>query len=519
MNIAHLFLARGLSRVREMAVRRALGADTLGLVKQLVAESLLLGAAGGALGLVLATLGVQGFMALNPTAIPWSGDVSIDLRLLAFAAAVSVLTALAFGLLPALRSVTKDLTEELRGTSRTSTAGRGTSRLRSGLVIAEVATSLVLVTQAGLLLKSFINLHAVDPGFDTSDVWTMALTPTGYDEPADYVADMGRIQQTLASVPGVLSAGYSLTQPFEMTGTGRCCWSTRSIRASGEDRDTRIWLQPVSHTYFETLSATMAAGEVWSESEATQEPWPAVVNESFAVQLFGSADRAVNQVVQVGGDQTPMRITGVAPDIHHFGLDADPPTFLYIPVEHLPFSIPMAHMAVRLRADAATGVSAQLREAIWEVSPALPVPTVRSMDEWIDRSSAGLRFNSVLFGSFGILALLLAAAGLYGTLLYAVGQRKQELGIRMALGAARGALERGVVAHGLLLAGAGSLLGLVGSWGLGRFLESLLFNLEATDPATWVSAVAVLLSAAALASWIPARRAGRTDPLQTLRAE
>jgi len=193
MNVAHLFLARSLSRVREMAVRRALGAGTLGLIQQLLIESLVLGLAGGALGLGLATLGVRGFLALNPMAIPWSSDVGIDMRVLAFAGAVSVVTALAFGLLPALKSVGRDITEELKGTSRTASAGRGASRLRSGLVIAEVATSLVLVTQAGLLLKSFINVNSVDPGFTMDNVWTMPLTPTGYDEPADYVAAMGRI--------------------------------------------------------------------------------------------------------------------------------------------------------------------------------------------------------------------------------------------------------------------------------------------------------------------------------------
>jgi len=519
MNVAHLFLARGLARTREMAVRRALGADTLGLINQLLIESLVLGLAGGTVGLGLATLGVRGFVALNPTAMPGSGDVSLDVRVLAFAGAVSVITALAFGLLPALKSVRRDLTEELKGTSRTASAGRGASRLRSVLVIAEVATSLVLVTQAGLLLKSFINVHAVDPGFATDNVWTMPLTPTGYDEPADYVLAMTRIEDALAAVPGVVSASFGLTQPMEVTGTGRCCWSTRTMVVNGVAHDTRIMLQPISGSYFETLKVPMIAGAMWSDSEATEEPWPGVLNEAFAIELFGSAERAVNQIVEVGGAGTPTRITGVTADVQHYGLDQDAPTSLYVPIEQIPFSISMAHMAVRLRADAAEGIASTLREAVWQASPTLPVPTVRSMDEWIERSSASLRFDSVLFGSFGIMALLLAAAGLYGTLLYTVGQQRQELGIRLALGAGRGEVERRVVAQGLGLAAVGSIVGLAGSWVVVRFMESRLFNMEAMDPATLATAVAVLLTAAALASWLPARRAGRTDPLQTLKAE
>ena len=386
-------------------------------------------------------------------------------------------------------------------------------------MVAEVATSLVLVTQAGLLLKSFINVHAVEPGFGTEDVWTLPLTPTGYDDPADYVVAMNRIEEALAAVPGVASAGYGLTQPFEVTGTRRCCWGTRTVRAGGEKIDMRLWLFPVSRGYFGTLSMPLVAGDVWSEGEAAGEPWPVVLNEGFAVRLYGSAQRALGQVAEVGGAGTPVRIVGVTTDQHHYGLDQAAPTSLYMPMEHIPFEIAMAHMAVRLRAEAAPGLASDLRAAVWQASPDLPVPTVRAMDEWIERSSASLRFDSVLFGSFGIMALLLAAAGLYGTLLYTVGQQRQELGIRMALGARRIQVERRVVARGLGLAAAGSVVGLGGSWGVARFLESRLFNMEAMDPATMAAAVAVLLAAATLASWIPARRAGRTDPIQTLKAE
>jgi hypothetical protein len=278
-------------------------------------------------------------------------------------------------------------------------------------------------------------------------------------------------------------------------------------------------IHPVSEGYFETLELPIVAGSVWSAAQADQEPWAGMLSEAFAVALFGSAERAVNRTIEVGGAGTAVRIAGVSGDIRHYGLDQDPQPSLYVPIEHLPFDIPMAHMAVRFDGEFPAGAAADLREAVWRASPSLPVPTVRSMDDWVERSTAGRRFDSVLFGTFAIMALLLAAAGLYGTLLYTVGERRQEMGIRLALGAGRGQVERGVVMQGLALAGIGTLVGLAGSWAVGRFLESRLYDLQATDPTTLLAAVLVLLGVAALASWLPARRAGRTDPMKTLKAE
>jgi predicted permease len=520
MNVAHLFLARGLGRVHEMAIRRALGAETASLVQQLLVESLLLGAAGGLLGLGLASLGLGSFLALNPEAIPRTGDVALDLRTLSFTAAISVVTVLLFGLVPALRSVGKDLTKDLKGASRSATSGRGASRLRSGLVVAEVAFSLVLVAGAGLLLKSFVRVQARDPGFRTEGVWTLPLTPSWISSPEEYVESMDRVEASLAAVPGVAHAAFSLTLPFEMTGSGRCCWMTSSLNASGREREgMRLLLQPVTESYFETLGITLVAGRVWGPSEARIDPWPVVLSEVLAVEVFGSGEAAIGQAIAVGNDGTMVQVLGVAADTRHFGLDQDPPFFIYLPMEKIPFDIPMAHMAVQIRGDPPGNWARTLREAVWQAVPDMPVPTVRSMDEWVERSTAGRRFDSVLFGAFGALALILAALGLYGTLLYAVGQQRRELGIRLALGAGRGSVERRVVTRGLGLAVLGALIGLAGAWGTGRFLESRLYNLEPTDPSTLAASVAVLLAAAALASWLPARRAGSTDPVETLKAE
>jgi putative ABC transport system permease protein len=521
MNVAHLFLARGLGRVRDMAVRRALGASTSSLVQQLMVESLVLGAAGGLLGLGLASMGLRSFLSLNPTALPWAGNVNLDMRILGFAAALSVATALLFGLVPALRSVGHDLTDGLKDSSRGATSGRGTSRLRGGLVVAEVALSLVLVAEAGLLLRSFMNVQALDTGFRAAGVWTIPLSPTGMNSPEEYVQSMNEVESSLARIPGVSAATYSLTLPFEMTGSRRCCWMNSNLNVSGEARDgLRLFLQPVTESYFETLGVPMTAGRVWSDSEAGAEPWPTVLSEILAVELFGSPERAVNQVIQVGRDEPSHHLVmGVAQDTRHFGLDQEFVNFIYVPMEKLPFTIPMAHMAVSIRDNAPAGWARTLREAVWAAAPDMPVPTIRSMEEWVDRSTAGRRFDGVLFGSFGAFALILAGAGLYGTLLYTVGQRRRELGIRMALGAARNRVQRQVVSQGLALAVLGSVVGLAGAWGVGRFLESRLFEVNATDPSTLAGAVGALLVVAALASWFPARRASRVDPMQVLREE
>lgn len=470
--------------------------------------------------MALASSGLSSFLALNPHAIPRTGNVSVDLRALIFTAGISVLTVLLFGLVPALRTVGRDLTNDLRGTTRSATSSRRASRMRSGLVVGEVAISLVLVTGAGLLLKSFMRVQARDSGIRAEGVWTVPLTPSWIASPEEYLEAMDRVEASLAAIPGVTDATYSLTLPFELTGRGRCCWMTSRLTAEGREREgLRLLLQPATESYFQTLGVPLAVGRVWQASEAGIDPWPVVLSEALAVDVFGSAEAAVGKSMAVGGDGTMVQVMGVAADTRHFGLDQDFPLFIYLPMERLPFDISMAHMAVRIQSEPPGNWARTLREAVWQEVPDMPVPTIRSMEEWVERSTAGRRFDSVLFGAFGIVALILAAAGLYGTLLYAVGQEKRELGIRLALGAPRGTVVGRVVTRGLTLAALGSSLGLGGAWATGRFLESRLYNLEPTDPGTLLTSVSVLLLAAALASWLPARRAGRTDPMETLKAE
>lgn len=384
--------------------------------------------AGGVLGLAVAFVGLEVFTTMNPNALWGSSLIGVDLRVAAFAAFVSVGTAVLFGLLPLLRTMGTDLTNELKGSSRATTGGKGTQRFRSGLVVVEVAVSLVLVAQAGLLLKSFAQVQAHDPGFDPEGVWTVPLSPTGMETPADYLSAMNGVLASLQSLPGVEAASYGLTQPFEFNGSSRCCWSNGGVEIDGEVRQgLRIALQPVSSGYFETLRLPLVAGSVWTSTSEGEQPIPAVVSERLAIDVFGSADEAMGKVLGASGPRQ-LRVVGFA-------------------------------------------------------------------------------------------GLLLAAAGLYGTLLYNVRQQRRELAIRLALGAERSRVERSVVARGIQLALAGSLMGLVASWWVGGLLESRLYNVEASDPLALGGAAAVLLLVSVIASWLPARRAGRTDPIQILQAE
>jgi len=515
-NVAQLFLARGLGRQREMAIRRALGADTRTLVGQLMVESLVVGAAGSVVGLLFATLGLRGFLALSPYALPRDVPMTLDWRVMAFATLLAGFTALAFGLLPALRSVGGNPGAQLKSGTGTATSGRRANVVRNGLLVGEVGLSLVLIASAGLLLRSFFQVQAQDPGFNVQSVWTIPVRPSGADTPALYVLAMEEVRRSLEQHPEVASSAYGLTMPLEMTGGSRCCWRT-SLGTEDESVALSPQMHPVSQQYFSTLGIPVLYGRSWSVSETSVDPVHVVVSESFANEAFGGAQEALQQIVESGS--TTFLVIGVVGEVGHYGLDAVHGPAVYLPIERVPFSAPWAHMAVRLRGAASAGIGRSLREAVWNAAPNLPVPLVRPMDEWLKQGSAERRFDAVLFGTFGVVALLLAAGGLYGTLLYVTGQRRRELAIRLALGATRGAVERRVLRGGLALAALGIAVGLVGSWIATRFLESRLYGVERGDPWALLGASALLLVTALLASWLPARRAGRTDPLEMLKAE
>ena len=531
INVAHLFLARGLTRVREMAVRRALGGRTHVLAGQLLSESLIVGAAGAALGVALSYVGVGAFMALNPEAIPRASAIRIDLRVLSFAVAIGVTTALVFGMLPALRLLRREVTNALHGTGRGNSDTRFDRRMRVALVVAEVALSLMLVVQAGALLRGFARLNAEDLGFRTENVWTVPLEPRNLDAASEWTRRMDRVRAAVAAVPGVRLATYAMTMPLEWTGGTRCCWSTYPGFPGTEAREIVTAMHVVDTDYFPLLDLDFVAGRAWSRAEENMAPAPAVISEPLAIQVFGSAagaigraltsspqDEHVHGVGEAGRPSGSFHIVGVVADNRHYGPDQLHGAAAYMPAPTIPFPLDRAHIAVL--ADVPTdGLAARLRDAIWSVEPDLPVPTIRTLGDWAGEATARARFEAAMFSTFGVVALLLVAGGLYGTLLYAVGRRRRELGIRLALGDAPRRIERRVLGQAIAAAALGCAFGVFGAWGLGRFLASRVSSVQAGDPVLLAAAVAVLFAVALCASWLPARRAARTDPLEALRAE
>jgi hypothetical protein len=307
--------------------------------------------------------------------------------------------------------------------------------------------------------------------------------------------------------------------PMDRTGGSRCCWGS-GLRVPGradDDRALGAMIHPVSLEYFRMLGLELVAGRGWEAGEVLANPVPLVLNETMATEVAGSPAAAIG--MRVGLQDWSAIIVGVVRDDLHYGLDREPGKAVYLPVERLPFGLPIASLGVRASAAAAASMPRALREAVWAAAPSLPVTSVRPVAETIRQSTAGRRFESVIFGAFAAVALLLAAGGLYGTLLYVAGQRKRELGIRLALGASRARIERQVLRGGITLGAAGVAIGLFGSWISNRFLESRIWGVAPRDPVALGGAAVLLLLTAVVASWLPARRAGRVDPLETLRIE
>ena len=524
-NVTHLFLARAVGRIREMAVRRALGARTRSLVGQLLIESSMLGAAGAVLGAAIAYAGVRAFLALTPGGLPRAATIAIDTRVLLFAAGVGILTAIVFGLMPALRLASGGSGDPLRDSGRSLTGTRGAQRLRSALIVGEVAISLVLVAQAGWLMRSFIRMTRAELGFRTSGIveipMSIPMPKHSIDDAerqsgAAWYQRMEAIRESLAQTRGIRSVTFGLTMPLEWVGGSRCCWSSLPKFAGKQDSSRPTVTHPVSDDFFDVFSIGFAAGATWTRGTRSGPPYPAVVSQQLADQVFGSPAAALGATFVLA--KTDFRIVGVARNTRHYGVDQPYETAVYFPARAMPFMAENVTMAVRTeRTDAA--LVSDLRAAIWRVEPRLPVPTITTVEELASRDSAHRRFDAMLVGTFSLVALLLVAGGLAGTLLYMVSVQRRSLGIRLALGATPRDLERGVLTRGVGLAAFGVIVGTIGAWLAGRLIESRLYGVEARDALTLGLAVSVMILIALLSSWIPARRAAGTDPIESLRAE
>ena len=513
-NVANLLLARATAREREIAVRKALGASRLRLVRQLLSESLLLSLSAGLLGIGLAVLLMPALRAFSPGAVPRLGDTRLDAAVLIFSLALCVLTGIVFGLVPALQVSRKELHEALKEGSRGSSEGGNRGRFRSLLVVAEIGIALVLMTGAGLLIESFSHLMKVNPGFSPENLMAFPLTlpPTRYAQPQQQAAFYRELSERVKAMPGVQSAG--ITSYLPLSGAIRYVFVCPEGRAcQGIGKDPTIALRQVSAGYFETARTPVKSGRVINEQDISGGLPVAVINETAAKHFF-LGQNLVGKHIANSRDMLPREIVGVVADVKFSTLNAANSEEMYLPLAQLPW--PSVTLLVRSQGDTKSLVSA-VRARIAEVDPNLPVTGISSMEDVVATSVAQPRVTTQLVGVFACVALLLAAIGIYGVMSYSVTTRMQEIGIRLALGAKPSDILRLVVGQGMSLTLIGVICGLLASVALTRLLATLLFGVHATDPIIFSSAALVLAGVALLACYLPARRALCVDPMVVLR--
>lgn len=516
-NLTTMLLARAGAREREFAIRVALGASRLQLVRQMLAESVLLALIGGSAGMLLAVWGLDLLRTLGAQTVPRLAQVNLDARVLLVSLGVSILTGIVFGLVPALASGKPELIEALKEGGRGSTTGIRRNRLRNALVVAEVALALVLLISAGLLMKSFVRLQNVDPGFNPKNVLTMeqALPQLKYarGKPvADFYAELLRRVQSL---PGVEAA--AVTSILPLSGTN----SDSSFDIEG--RDSRITKIPpdeeyrvVSPDYFKVLQVPLISGRFFDQREVADGPKSVIINQAFAKKWFPNQDPVGLRITQ-DDPQKPdaewVTIVGVVGSMRHRGLDEEPKPEFYVP--HAQAAYRAMILAVRSKQDP-RALSANIRQTIAQLDSELPAAHVRTMETVTADSIAPRRLSVVLLGVFAAIALLLASVGIYGVMSFLVVQRTHEIGVRMALGAQRRDVLALVVGRAARLVSLGTIIGLLLAFASSRGLQALLYNVGAFDVSTFVLVTCALGFVALLASYIPAVRASRADPMIAL---
>jgi putative ABC transport system permease protein len=518
-NIANLLLSRGTARYREIAVRTALGAGRGRVVRQLLTESILLATAGGLTGLVFAWLSFSFLKQIIPDSMASNAGVKIDARIFGFTLLLSLLTGIVFGLAPALQAAKVDLNEALKSGGRTGT-GSGHRRLRGALVVTEIALALVLLVGAGLLIQTFLKLRALDIGVNPENVLTLRtqLPRSKYGELPKRTAFYQQVLERVRALPGVTAAGYTTAVPLTWKGGTSGFTVEGKEQGPGQDANNR----QVTAGYLETMGVKLRQGRFFDEHDDAQSQPAAIINETMARQYW-PGENAVGKRFKLGGtDSTsPLRtVIGVVGDVKEMGLEAPPKAEMFFPFQHLPdmlWNMPR-DLTVRTTGNPMSLV-ASVRQAVWSVDPAQPISNVRTMDEILSEEVAQRRIGMTLLAAFAALALLLASLGIYGVLSYAVTQRTQEIGIRMALGANRQAVLRLVMADGMRLAVAGVAIGLGLSFALTRLMTGLLFGVSASDPRTLAGVTLLLTAVALVACYVPARRATKVDPMIALRYE
>jgi predicted permease len=527
VNVANLLLVRAAGRETEIAVRTALGAGRARIIRQLVTESVLLSLAGAAIGGALAAWIVDAIVAFGPKGLPRLENIAIDGRVLAFSVIIAVVTGLLFGLVPAYHAARAEIGQMLKESVRGSSGRRGAQRTRSGLVMTEMALAVVLLVGAGLLIRSFATLLRVDPGFRPENVVSFDVSAPSIKYPNDrglrrFSAD---VQSNLAAVPGVRSVAVAFARPMSNQGMRVSFDIDGRPKEPAESRLIADVL-PATSNFFATMGISVVRGRTFTSAEENWGPPPVVVvNKAFVAKYFPTEDPLGKHItLGVTHDTlaTPSPVTskgeiiGVVGNVRQFGLREDP----YPAVYQGWGTFPLNDMSFLIRSNSEPAqLAAAIRDRVHAIDPAMPIYNIQTMEQAISESVAQPRFYTLLLTGFAGLALLLAGLGIYGVVSYSVSQRTRELGIRIALGATQDRVVRLVIGQGIALTVAGVTIGLIGAYWLVHLLATLLYGITATDPVTFVGVSAVLLGVAWLASYLPARRASRVDPVIAMRAE
>lgn len=513
VNVANLLLSKASSRLKEMAIRTAIGASRGRLIRQMLTEGVIISLAGGILGLVLAAWGTKLLIGLAPSSLPRISKVETDVGVLTFTLLITALTGILYGLVPALQASKPDLNETLKDGGRTGTQG-GSRRLGNLLVVSELALSVVLLIGAGLLIRSFLRLQEVNPGFNPQDVLTMRirLAPPKYTNATHAITFYRSFLEHMGRLPGVVSVGSVSHLPLSDMNLGLNFTIQGQPPANPRDLPEAEF-RSVSPSYFDTMAIPFIKGRAFTEADDQNQLPVAIINETMARRFFANAN-PVGQNLNIEDEQTPRQIVGVVADVKHFGLAADAKPEVYVPFPQHPFPF----MAFVFRASGDTSrVVASVRNEILTLDKDQPISNIKTMDQYMSESLSRPRFNTFLLSLFAALALVLSAIGIYSLMSYSVTQRTHEIGIRMALGAQPMEVLKLIFSHGMKLSFVGVMIGVVAALVLTRLLSTLLYQVSATDPIAFVGVPLLLILVTLVAIYVPSRRATKVDPLVALR--
>jgi putative ABC transport system permease protein len=520
-NVANLLLARASARGKEIALRAAMGASRARIIRQLLTESVLLAGLGGLFGLLLAQWGTDALVKTIPQNIPRISTIQLDGSVLIFTLLVSLVTGVVFGLVPAWQASHVDLNSSLKSGSRTGSGGESKGRVRNALIMAEVALALVLLISAGLLIQSFARLGRVQSGVRTERLLTarVSLPDIAYPKNENVIAFYDQFLTRIRAIPGVESA--STIVPLPLSGSNMVTSFDIQERPLPEGQRPGAPVRIIATDYFKTMGIPVRQGRIFDERDRLNSAPVVIVNERFAQKYFPGED-VIGKRIQPGfsaddSGEKIREIVGIVGNVKHLSLRNDDSPEMYLPRTQIPFGI--MSIVIRTSVSNPNAITNSLRKELAAMDATIPLTSVRVFEEYISRSLARPRFNTLLLSIFAGTALVLTAIGIYGVLAYSVAQRTSEIGIRIALGAGKSSIFRLIVGQAMTLVGISLVLGLAGAFAATRLLSSLLFGVGASDPGTFIGIVLLVSAVAFIAAWVPARRATRVDPIIALRAE